>query len=463
MTFEPEGSGSRIPRGRLNRDWTQGSILGNVLQLSWPLAVTQTLMMVGPTIDMVWVGRLGPTAIAAVGVSGTVVQLGMGAMMGLTTGVRALIARFIGAKDTKLANEVAQQATIVTAIYAVITAIVGAFFSEEIISLVHPSPEVMEVGAAYLRINFIGSAAMSFRMMMDAIMQASGDSMNPMWITIAYRSLHIALSPFFIFGLWIFPEMGVRGAAITSVISQSFGVFLGLRVLFGQRSRLRLSYKGFHFDTALIWRIVRIGFPALISGIQRNLNQFFLQIFIAPFGTIALAAHTINQRFEMFMFMPSMAFGMGAGVLAGQNLGAKQPERAEKTAWLAAAVVEGLLVVFSIALLLWTSPVIRIFSSDPELVNMAGTFMRIAIVGYALLGFGSVVMSMLQGAGDTIPPMIISIATVWVITIPLAYYFHMQAGWGIYGIRWTLTASTILSAVANLIYFRTGKWKTRKV
>jgi putative MATE family efflux protein len=463
MAFEPGTSAGRPRSGRIGRDWTKGSILSNVLNLSWPMAVTQTLMMIGPTIDMIWVGRLGPTSIAAVGVSGTLVQLAMGAMMGLTAGVRALIARSIGAGDTATANRVAQQAAVITVIYSVLMAVVGAFFSDEIISLIHPSPEVTQIGAAYLRINFIGSAAMGFRMMMDAIMQASGDSMNPMLITAAYRLFHVALSPFLIFGLWIFPRMGVNGAATTAVISQSLGVFLGLNVLFSHRSRLRLSLKAFAFDTALIWRIVRIGFPALIAGIQRNLNQFFLQVFIAPFGTLALAAHTISQRFEMIMFMPAMAFGMGAAVLVGQNLGAQQPQRAEKSAWLALVIVEIIVVIASLALLIWTRPAIGIFNDDPDLVKIASEFLRIAIIGYVLLGFGSVLMSSIQGAGDTVPTMVISIVTVWVITMPLAYYFHLQAGWGIYGIRWAMTASTVAGAVANLIYFRTGKWKTRRV
>jgi len=463
MTPRPGKVNIQTPEGRIGRDWTRGSILSNVIQLSWPMAVTQTLMMIGPTIDMIWVGKLGTAEIAAVGISGTVVQLGMGAMMGLTTGVRALIARFIGAQDTETANRVAQQAMTITAIYAILTAIIGAFFSERIISLVHPDPDVIRIGASYLRINFIGSAAVSFRMMMDAVMQASGDSINPMWMAVVYRTLHILISPFLIFGLWIFPEMGVSGAATTAVISQSVGVILGIRILFGQKSRIRISFKGFRFDTNLIWRIVRIGFPSLISGIQRNLNQFFLQIFIAPFGTIALASHTINQRIEMFMSMPSMSFGMGAGVLVGQNLGARQPQRAEKSAWLAVLLVEGLLVVMSLVLLIWTAPVIRIFNGEASLVNMAGDFLRIALIGYLFLGIGSVFMSSLQGAGDTIPTMIISIGTVWLITIPLAYYFHLQDGWGIYGIRWAMTASTVASALANFIYFRTGKWKTRSV
>jgi len=457
----PPGGG---PGGMMRRrDLTQGSIFKNLLFLSWPMAVTQSLMTLGPTIDMIWVGKLGPLAIAAVGVSGVAVQLAQGAMMGLTTGMRALIARFIGAKDMEPANRVAQQAIVVSMIYSIIIAIVGVFYSEEIVSLVTKDADIISVGAAYLRIQFVGGATMSFRMMMDSIMQASGDAMNPMQIAIVFRIFHIILCPFMIFGWWIFPELGVRGAAYTSVISQSLGVALGLRVLFGARSRLHLTFKGFRFDFNIIWRIVRIGFPALISGIQRNLNQFILQRFLAPFGTIVLAAHTISQRLEMLIMMPAMAIGMGAGVLAGQNLGAKQPERAEKSAWFAVVLVEVFAISAGLLLFIWTTPVIRIFNNDPTLDETATQFLHIAIVGWLFIGFMFVLMNSLQGVGDTVPTMIISIITTWFITIPFAYFLPKWTNWGVIGIRWAMTASTVVGGVANIIYFRTGKWKTRMV
>lgn len=445
------------------RDFTQGSIFKNLLVLSWPMAVTQSLMTLGPTIDMIWVGKLGPLAIAAVGVSGVAVQLAQGAMMGLTTGMRALIARFIGSKDMELANRVAQQAIVVSMIYSILIAIIGVFYSEEIVSLVTSDPDIIAIGASYLRIQFVGGATMSFRMMMDSIMQASGDSMNPMQIAIVFRVFHIILCPFLIFGLWVFPEMGVRGAALTSVISQSLGVVLGLRVLFGAKSRINLTFKGFRFDFDIIWRIIRIGFPALISGIQRNLNQFILQRFLAPFGTIVLAAHTISQRLEMLIMMPAMAIGMGAGVLVGQNLGSQQPERAEKSAWLGVGITEVFAILAGLVLLIWTTPVIRIFNNDPSLDETATQFLHIAIVGWLFIGFMFVLMSCLQGAGDTIPTMIISIITTWFITIPFAYFLPKWTDWGVIGIRWAMTASTVVGGVANIIYFRTGKWKTRRV
>lgn len=449
--------------GRMDRDWTQGSIFTNLVSLSWPMAVTTGLMTLGPTIDTIWVGKLGATALAAVGISGVLVMLAQSLMMGLTNGMRALISRSIGAKDFATANLAAQQSVVIAALYGIVMAIVGIMYSEELVGLIKPNAEVTIIAAAYLRVQFVGAATMSFRMMMDAIMQASGDSINPMWISIVYRLVHIALCPFLIFGWWIFPEMGVVGAALTSVISQSLGVLLGLGVLVSERTRVHLSFKGFRFDFGVIWRIVRIGLPASVAGIQRNMSHFFLQRFMAPFGTVALAAHAVDQRIEMFLAMPIGAFGQGAGVLVGQNLGANQPDRAAKSAWLAVAVVEVFAIVAALAVFIWTEPIIRIFNSEPAMIKTATEFLHIALLGYVMMGPMMVLMNTLQGAGDTVPTMIISIVSTWVLTIPLAYLLPEYMGWGVISIRWVMAGSNIATGLANIIYFQTGKWKTRRV
>jgi putative MATE family efflux protein len=455
--------GLKEKSGVIQRDWTQGNLLKNLLMLSWPLTVTTTLMSVGPTIDLIWVGKLGESAVAAVGVAGVVVQLAMCLMMGLTMGMLALISRTIGEKDIPTAQRVAQQAFIVTGAYAIIMALIGQFLGEKILRIITSDPEIVRMGTVYLRIEFIGGATMVFRMMMDAIMQASGDSVNPMWIAVTYRLFHLVLCPFLIFGWWVFPELGVSGAAYTGVIAQGLGIILGIRVLVTGRTRLKLSFKNFQIDFGIIWRIIRVGLPSSVSDIQRNLSQFFLQIFLAPFGTAALAAHSIVQRIEMLMFVPTMSFGMGAGVLVGQNLGAKQPERAVKSAWLATGLVEAWVIVVSIVLFIWTEPVIRLFSNDPLLLTSGVEYIRIAIAGWIFMGFFFVIMSSLQSAGDTVPTMVISLVATWIITMPLAYFLSKYTSWGVYGIRWAMSISMALGALGNMVYFCTGRWKTRRV
>ncbi len=461
---EVKDSAGRGGRGTtFARDWTKGSIIRNLLTLSWPIMISSSLGTLGPTIDMIWVGKLGSAAIAGVGVGGMAVMLVMVGRWGINVGTRAIIARFVGAGDVKGANHVAQQAFVISATYAIVMAAVGIFFTEPILSLFGLEADVIAEGVAYTRIMFIGSAAMSFRLMTDGIMQASGDAMTPMKIAIFFRLFHVALCPFLIFGWWIFPRLGVSGAAMTNIVSQSLGTILGLGFLFTGRSRLRLTLRNFHLDLNIIWRIVKVGIPTSIMGMQRTLGNLVLIWFMVPFGTFAVAAHTLGQRVEMLLFMPGMGLGMAAGVLAGQNLGAKQPERAEKSAWLAVGFMEGFMVICSVAILLWAENIIRVFNTEPGLVEIASTFLRIATASYLLLGFTVILRHCLSGAGDTLPPMLLTLLMIWVVQLPLAFFLPQVTNLGMYGIRWAIVAGVVVGAVAYTIYFRLGRWKRKKI
>lgn len=449
--------------GRFDRDWTQGSIIKNLLSLSWPMIVTNTIMMLGPTIDMIWVGRLGSAAIAGVGVSGMAVMLLNSMMMGLAQGMRAVIARFVGARKFDGAGHAARQAFVICAAFSFVMAIIGIVLAEPILLLLGLEADVVTEGASYLKILFGASVSMSFRMLIESIMQASGDTVSPMKITLGYRIFHVVLCPFLIFGWWIFPEMGVSGAALTNVIAQTLGMAIGMWFLFTGRTRIRVTMKDFKIDFKMIWRIVRIGIPALISGLQRNATQLIIMWFVVPFGTAAVAAHTLNQRIEMIMLMPTFALGMASGVLAGQNLGAEHPDRAEKSSWIAVAIVEGVMIIFSIVLLIAAEHIVHLFSSEPEVVEIAASYLRIGVTGYIVLGFVAVLMNSLSGSGDTLPPMIVAMSTVMVITLPLAFFLSKYTSLGVYGIRWAMAAEMVVQAVIFVIYFRTGKWKTKYV
>jgi len=182
-----------------------------------------------------------------------------------------------------------------------------------------------------------------------------------------------------------------------------------------------------------------------------------------PFGTLGVAAHTLGQRLDMVMFMLIMGLGMGAGVLAGQNLGAGQPERAERGGWLALGVAEGTMIIFSAVILLWAENIISIFNAEPELVKLASSFLRIAVVGYLVSGFIAVFQHVLTGAGDTIPALIIEVGHMWLVMVPLALLLPQLTDLGVYGIRWAMVAGVLVGAVAYVIYFRTGRWKRKRI
>ncbi|MBI2847609.1 MAG: MATE family efflux transporter, partial [Chloroflexi bacterium] len=417
------------------RDWTQGSIIGNLWGLSWPIIISGSLTMLGPTIDMIWVGKLGASAIAGVGIAGMIVMVVNSLTTGLFTGLRAMVARFIGAGDHEGANHVAQQALVVSLLFSIVMAAIGVFLTRPILLLFGVAPDVVTEGAAYMRIQFIGSVTMALRLMTEATMQASGDAMAPMKIALFFRLFHIALTPFMVFGWWIFPRLGVSGAALTGIISQGLGGFIGLWFLCKGWTRLRLSLRHFQPDPGLIWRLVRVGLPASITGMERTFANLALMWFVVPFGTTAVAAHSLIQRIDSFVHLPVQGFGQGAGVLAGQNLGAKQPERAARTTWLAAGLVTGVMVIASVLIWFWVEYVVRLFNTEPSLVQTASIFMRIEIVSYLVFGLVLVLSQSLNGVGDTIVPMLATLTTMWLIQVPLSFFLSRYTGLGVYGVR----------------------------
>jgi putative MATE family efflux protein len=257
--------------------------------------------------------------------------------------------------------------------------------------------------------------------------------------------------------------LGVAGAALSNIISQVLGAIILLVVLARGRSRLKIAWADLRPDPAMIWRIVRIGIPALLMNVQRSLGNLLITFFIAPFGTLAIAAHSLATRIELFITMPTFGLGMGAGVLVGQNLGAHLPQRAEKSAWLATAIVEAFLLACSIAILVWANSIMSIFTPDPSLISLGALFMRIAAAAYTVLAVSSVLQSCIAGAGDTLPNMIISIAAIWLVQIPLAILLPRVGGLGVYGVRWAIVAATFVGSTAYWLYFRSGRWKTKKV
>jgi putative MATE family efflux protein len=447
----------------LHKDWTQGSIVNNLWLLSWPMIISSVLNTLGPTVDMIWVGKLGSASVAGVGLAGLAVQLVNSLLMGLFAGLRAMVARFVGAGDNESANRATEQAITVSAIFSIIMAAIGIFFARQILGIFGVNADVAVQGAAYLRIQFIGMVAMTIVMMSSSTMQASGDTVNPMKISVIYRVVHVVLCPFLVFGWWIFPKMGVSGAAMTSVISQSLGGAIGLWFLFSGRTRLRPTFKGFRFDTSLLWRIVKIGIPASINSMERSVVGLVMMWFIKPYGTLAIAAHTIMTRVEMVVLMPGMGFGQASGVLAGQNMGANQPERAERSGWLGVAMFEVFMVISAVAIFLWAPGIVRIFNSETGVVEIGSAFMKIAAVGYFFMGFAAVLADCLNGVGDTVIPMATSLITMWAIQIPLAYFLPKWTGLGVIAVRWAMAAALAMRALTYVIYFRAGKWKRLKL
>lgn len=445
------------------RDWTQGSIVQNILLLAWPVMVLGVLYAANLILEMIWVGKLGAPSIAGVGVAGFIVLLVVSFKTGLSMGERAMVARFVGQGDLASANRVAGQAFLVSSIYGIIVFFIGAFLAGPIFSLFNLQTEVVQEGTAYLRLIMMGWLTEAFWMTAFGLMQASGDVISPMKAAIVLRIINALLCPFLVLGWWIFPRLGVQGAAITYVSATGVGMVITMWMLFTGRTRLKLSLKDFSPDLKLVWRMLKIGLPGGIAAIGSSFADLVLTWIMIPFGTAPLAAHNVLSRVEMFINTPGMGLGTAAGVLVGQNLGSKQPQRAARSGWLAAAIVSGFMLFCAITVFIWARQIIGIFTTDPQMVSVGADFLRIASAGYLAMGLNNILSSNISGAGDTLPPMLISLGRLWVIMIPLAVLLTRNTSLGAFGVRWSIVISLAVGAAAYLVYFLKGRWMRKKV
>jgi putative MATE family efflux protein len=448
---------------RAIRDWTQGDIPKNLLSLAWPTMISGTLNMIGPFIDLIWVGKLGTASVAGVGIAGMAVMVANGAISGLFTGNRVIIGRSYGAGDKDTAIHAARQSFVIGIAYAVLMAIIGLFLAFPILRLFGVQADVVHEGAVYLRIMFVGMITLNLLTFNEGVMQASGDTLMPMRIALTYRLMHMVLCPLLIFGVGILPKLGVTGAALSDVITQGIGGSFGLWVLLNGKSRLKLNFNKWKIESAMLWRMIKIGLPNSFMAMQQVLGTLFLVGFIAPFGTAAVAAHTIFTRIDGVVMYLSLNLGISAGILGAQNLGANKPDRAVKSGWTAAGFAAITMVAFSIIILIFAEPVTRIFNTDPELVRLTSAFLRIACASYLFVGLNSVFRHFIVGVGDTWPAFIMEVVFMWGFLVPMAWASNSFTSFGVWGIRWALVIRLVLGGIIFAVYFMMGKWKHRKV
>lgn len=450
-------------RATVNRDWTKGNIVQNILLISWPMIVLGLLYTVNLILELVWVGKLGAAAIAGVGVSGFVVSLVATIRSGLSTGERAMVARFIGAGDIAEANHIAGQAFVISATYSILMAIICVLFTKPIFGLFGLEAAAAAEGIVYLRIVLTGWITEAFWITSFSVMQASGDTITPMKVAIVIRVINAVICPFLILGWWVFPRLGVSGAATTYIIATGLGAAICLWILFTGQTRLRLTMRDFYPDYKIIWRILKIGIPGSIMGLGKSFGDLVMTWFMIPFGIVALAAHNLIYRIETFITAPGTGFGFGAGVLVGQNLGAGQPRQAARSGWVAMGLVIGLMIIYSVILLVWSESIIGFFSIEPDLVKLGSIFLRIAITGYLGMSIVYAMQNCISGSGDTLPPMLITLAMLWMVQIPLAFLLSRFTGLGMYGVRWATVISFVAGAIAYTAYFWGGRWQNMKV
>ncbi len=442
---------------------TEGNVLWALGLIAMPMLIGAILQNVQSLIDLFWVGSLGPNAVAAVAMAGTILMVLFPMLMGISTGTVALVARAVGAGDREEASRAASQSLMLAFVLGGISGLIGWHYSEPLFVLLGAEPVIIETGSAYLRISLLGAVTVFVLFIGNAALQGAGDATTPTVIMAISNVVNIVLAPLLIFGIGPFPRMEVRGAALAMIISQAVAAAISIHVLFTGRAHLHLKFSQWKPDLNLSWRILRIGIPGLGQMLSRSLMSAVMMRIVALCGTTAVAAYGIGMRFHMIILMPAFALGGAAATMVGQNLGAGKPDRARHAAWMAAAIDAGIMVLSAIVMVAVAPGLIRIFNNEPEVVEIGARYLRIVSPFYVFVALGVVLARALNGAGDSLGPMIITIVTLWILQVPLAILFARILQPATVGIWWAMVVAFVVQGLLTLAWFETGRWKKKKV
>lgn len=441
-----------------DRDLTKGSIPRNLWYLAWPQITESFLSVVDQLADLVWAGRLGFHAIAGLGVAQTFLMMTMTARMGLDAGMRSMISRAVGAKNIAYANHVMLQALTLTTLYSVIVVTLGIIFADPLLRLFGLSDRIVAEAGPYLQVQLIAMAMMGYQRLTAGALQASGDSITPLRAATVSRIIHLLLSPFLIFGLWWFPTFGLAGAAVANLIAQTLGAGMNFRALMAGKSRLHLTFTGYYVDYQLIWRVIKVGVPASVTGAQRAVSQLIVVGLVAPFGEVALAAFALSRRAENAVNHASRGLGRAAGALAGQNLGADLPDRARRSVLWALVYAGAASLTIAALFLAFPETVASLFNSDAEFIGQAAVWLQILAIGYFSMNAVQVFTQAFNTTGATFAPMVVTVSTMWTVELPLAFVLSQYTPLDEYGIPWAIVAGMTLRLGIFTWYYLRGMW-----
>lgn len=451
-------SGRRSRSSHVNRDLTKGSIRKNLWFLGWPQVAEGALSVADQLADLIWAGRIGFQAIAGLGAAQAYLGTIMMARMGLDSSMRSMIARAVGARQISYANHVLLQSLTLTTVLAVVIIALIMWLTDFLLALMGLSDGVVDQASGYMRIQIVAMMVLSYQRITGGALQASGDSMTPLRAATVTRVAHLVLSPFLIFGWFGFPAMGLMGAGAARLAAEFIGVAMNFYALTRGKTMLRLNLREYRLDLPLIWNILKLGAPASVTNMQRGVLQLVVVGIAAQFGDIAIAVFALSRRTENIVNQASRGMGRAAGALAGQNLGAGLVSRARSSMVWALVFTAGFVTPVILLLMLFPEQIAGFVNSEPEFVATGAAWIVIAAFGYIAMGPVQVFTQGFNTSGSTLVPMIITVSTMWLFEIPLAFALANYTSLGQFGVPWAIVSGMTLRLVFFVWYYLTGKW-----
>ncbi|GAC16162.1 MATE family efflux transporter [Aliiglaciecola lipolytica] len=449
--------------GKVQHDFTKGSIGVAAFLLAVPMVLEMSMEAIFALVDIFYVSFLGFEAVTVVGLTEAVLSILYALAIGLSMGVTAMVARRIGEKNQSKANLVAGQALWLGLLVSLFVAAIGMLFAKDILIFMGAEAEVLALGINYTTIMLCGSASIFYLFLINAIFRGAGDAsvaMRSLWLA---NGINLVLDPILIFGWGPFPEMGVTGAAVATTIGRGIGVCYQLYYLCGVAGRVQVNLQSLRPKFAVMAELLKVSVGGTLQFLVATASWVVLVRIVATYGSAAVAGYTIAIRIVMFTLLPAWGLSNAVATLVGQNLGAEQPERAEKSVWRVARYNVIFMLSVAVILFVFAKIIVAAFSTDPNVAEYAVQCLRYVSLGFGFYGLGMVVVQAFNGAGDTMTPTKINLLCFWVVQIPLAYGLSSYASLGPSGVFWSIVFAQSLMTVVGVIVFRRGNWKLQLV
>jgi putative MATE family efflux protein len=441
-------------------DYTEIKIGKAIFLLAVPMILELIMESTFAVVDIFFVSKLGPSAVATVGLTETYLFLLYSIGMGLSMAVTAIVARRIGEKEKEKASVSAVQSIFLALLISIPFTIAGIFYSKELLALMGADEWILNHGYRYMQWMLGGNIVIMLLFIINAIFRGAGDAaiaMRVLWIA---NGINIVLDPILIFGWGPFPELGIEGAAIATNIGRGIGVLAQIWFLFKGVKHIRVLRSQLHVHLRTMKTIVKTSLGGIGQMIIAMTSWIFIMRILAEFGSQVVAGTTIAMRIMMFTMMPAWGMSNAVATLVGQNLGAKKPDRAERSVWITGlwnmVFLIGVAVVYFVA----SESLVGIFTDDAEVIAVGAMWLRIVSYSYFVYGWWMVAVQAFNGAGDTVTPTKINFVFFWIIEIPLSYFMAKTLDMGHSGVFWAIFIAETAVGLFTLWLFTRGKWKT---
>lgn len=440
-------------------DYTTGSITQAIFLLAIPMVLEMSMQSVFAVVDVFFVGRLGPDAVAMLGTTDALLAVVFAVALGLSMGTTALIARRIGEGREADAGRTAIQAIYLGSAIAIVMGIAGAILAKPLLDLMGAGAIAAKEGTLFTAIMLGGNITIMQIFLINAIFRGAGDAavaMRALWLA---NLVNIILDPLLIFGVGPFPEMGLVGAAIATTIGRSLGVIYQLDRLLRGTNRIQINRSMFSINFPVIYQLLRISGNAVLQFMIGTASWVGILRIVSTFGATSVAGYTIAVRLITFAMLPSWGMGNAAATLVGQNLGAGRPHRAERAVWITSLCNMVFMGLIGLAFIFFSRELVTLFSGESTSGPIASECLRTLGLTYPLLGVGMVMIQAFNGAGDTRTPTYINLVCYWVLQIPLAYFLGVTMGLETRGVFISIALAQAMIALFGTIVFRKGNWK----